>query len=35
MSGMNGSVLEKSVNIIHNSNTEKNHMVISRYWKGI
>ena len=29
MSGINGSVLEKSINIIHNSNTEKNHMVIS------
>ena len=28
MNGINGSVLEKS-NIIHNSNTEKNHMVIS------
>ena len=29
MSGINGSVLEKSINIIHNSNIEKNHMVIS------
>lgn len=35
MNGMNGSVLEKSIHIIHNSNTEKNHMVISRDWKGI
>ena len=35
MSGMNGSVLEKSVNIIHNSNTEKNHMVISTVTQNI